>query len=1055
MDRSIASTEAYLAPPRKERNEFAVRATVDSMGEEEQEGAYETQQESQIDNDQANAASEQQTNAESTSGGKKAQLKLRVDYASSLVKWFEKDKKGEQKKPSVAIAITLPAGKDEDDESSVQMDSGLVEPDDNDCYHFTAIETDVDLTPGAQLMQSLVSQPLHVVMQLPQQQSKKSPSSQQQASRTKVASFSADLLPLAFGERVCTAALDARQHEVQAGMLPDEAKLSVTAELSGSPSNDDDMGSGNVLELVPEYVQNLPDFSQFAQQVSFTAAADIHGKVFAFENGALCDSDVPAAAEQQRQPKRSSKTNKLSGDTANEEASQSELKSQEQPQRELRWSDATWQRQFLTAEENRGLKTALKRNETFVAEISRHLKPDVKGFDANFHKFLARGSLSLQSLLDPGETDATIECALAYVNESTEPLVQRQERSGKPIQEQAPEKSPLHGCTIVFRTRVMRALLPEFRPPKAPALTLEELLPSIGQRRGVTKDDADQREQSAAEEFRNQARNAAKDIALECYRLNGVDNTDFSNASQRKELAYVLNQNGKFKALKDKLQAAASKLINERFSSHGDQESIIHAVYAELMEEMHRALNEPEQSEADDVDACNVEKLGKLAEEYSTTEQLSLARMRYKQHIDASGCDAASWLAFARFLMRTKDRGKAEEALKEAASQREHSSHGNALLILALYTIEINETERAEAFAKQATDALPTMPETWATLALVYKCQQSRVADDLEGDIDLAEKRASDLVANEEEGGEVNVGGANRLYMRIAYIALDAGVPHAALYALTFEQSNILRTGKGDDGMEVSNDEQLLRMYARLAYEVGEYECCIDRTKRCMELSVSDPELYEMSADCYYMLGQSENASKYYARALGASQGDRAPALFCRYSRILLQHNSVHAAAGVSVQACKQHPDRCSVWHSAGKALLTAGYPQQAEEAFAQANAIDYYHPGVWADLALACLHLQRPQEARECTRLALKHELETSEQFAQIGKQFASIGFFSDAHRALYRAMSLAEPDVPAWIFHELQHVHQALGEYDKAAQIAERIQTSHRKTEPGGTNQ
>jgi hypothetical protein len=37
-----------------------------------------------------------------------------------------------------------------------------------------------------------------------------------------------------------------------------------------------------------------------------------------------------------------------------------------------------------------------------------------------------------------------------------------------------------------------------------------------------------------------------------------------------------------------------------------------------------------------------------------------------------------------------------------------------------LYTREALEVERAEAFAKKTSDALPSRPEAWAILALVY-----------------------------------------------------------------------------------------------------------------------------------------------------------------------------------------------------------------------------------------------------------------------------------------------------------------------------------------------
>jgi hypothetical protein len=37
-----------------------------------------------------------------------------------------------------------------------------------------------------------------------------------------------------------------------------------------------------------------------------------------------------------------------------------------------------------------------------------------------------------------------------------------------------------------------------------------------------------------------------------------------------------------------------------------------------------------------------------------------------------------------------------------------------------LYTREVLEVERAEAFAKKASEALPSRPEAWAILALVY-----------------------------------------------------------------------------------------------------------------------------------------------------------------------------------------------------------------------------------------------------------------------------------------------------------------------------------------------
>ena len=114
-----------------------------------------------------------------------------------------------------------------------------------------------------------------------------------------------------------------------------------------------------------------------------------------------------------------------------------------------------------------------------------------------------------------------------------------------------------------------------------------------------------------------------------------------------------------------------------------------------------------------------------------------------------------------------------------------------------------------------------------------------------------------------------------------------------------------------------------------------------------MILTSSDSENGCFSRDAHFKLDDFERVSEEYCRALGTAGGKPPTRHFCRYGQAIRMHGGVQTAAGVWVQACKQHPHAGSAYHDAGVAMMLLNDTHQAEDALAQANATDCINPDV------------------------------------------------------------------------------------------------------------
>lgn len=763
-----------------------------------------------------------------------------------------------------------------------------------------------------------------------------------------------DLLPFALGKEEMEGSYRVKRDESSKSSLRDDGQLSVSVTLSGSPSTEEDISKGNVIWVRPLRIQPAPQYANQAQ-FSFGSAVELPevGKVFAFDSGTWEEGESE-------------------GDQGGEAF--------------ISWQSQKWAREFLTADETTRLKGAIKGNSCATAEAGRLLKSDVKASDPHVTKHRARGSLRLAPLVAPGCTACELGCTLEAVDDSLPLLIPRQEKGGKALQEQAPSECPLAGARADFEMKLERPLLPSWRPPKEPGIELSEFLPPPkGEEEALS-------EQEQAEEdtkkFRQEMRELAAEIAGEWMNIeeDSENLTDVRDPKKRWELMYRLNRSGKYSEVREKMRRAMQRFI-PRFGKPSESHDAIHDLYSFCMGEVHKALQQEPPEPERPPDAERASQLLALANEYEEAEEYGLARERHEDHVAETEESLESWAYFGRYLLRAGDRGKGDEALKLAASKGSQES----LLDLALYTFDLGEVDRAEACAKALTDVSMGFSShiPWICLAFVYRHQQAQspFTSRAEEDIDLAEHRASQLAP---EGSD--------LYLDLARYAVELCLTGAAKAAL----------GSAKEGP--AKEECL----ARCALLQGDVDECIGLVEACMQSQLADAGLYQLRGDARFARSEFSAAVEDYESALAAANGECSLRLHCRLATALAMEGRHDEAAGVFVEACKRFPWSCSAWRGAGEELMEASRLDEAEEALAESNNIDWRNSRVWAKLAICCLNKSRPSEAKECLRFSFKHGSPSVEHLVEAGKLFITQEWLGDAERTLRAAMAHASPASP-----------------------------------------
>ncbi|NWI09356.1 CFA70 protein, partial [Crypturellus soui] len=140
-----------------------------------------------------------------------------------------------------------------------------------------------------------------------------------------------------------------------------------------------------------------------------------------------------------------------------------------------------------------------------------------------------------------------------------------------------------------------------------------------------------------------------------------------------------------------------------------------------------------------------------------------------------------------------------------------------------------------------------------------------------------------------------------------------------------------------------------------------------------VRLDYTNPNVWAQKGHLCYLKGDLEEAKQCYERTVSfVVDAAEMRFVYLRLGSIYLEEKEYGKAKETYLLACKNSAS-CLTWLGVGTACYRLEEMAEAEDALAEANALNNKNAEVWAYLALVCLHGGRQLEAEQCYKYTLK----------------------------------------------------------------------------------
>ncbi|CAF0849700.1 unnamed protein product [Brachionus calyciflorus] len=171
-----------------------------------------------------------------------------------------------------------------------------------------------------------------------------------------------------------------------------------------------------------------------------------------------------------------------------------------------------------------------------------------------------------------------------------------------------------------------------------------------------------------------------------------------------------------------------------------------------------------------------------------------------------------------------------------------------------------------------------------------------------------------------------------------------------------------------------------------------------DAEKQCCEALAFDYQNYEawiLWGHIRYLTGEFRDAKERYERVLLFPElpSNQTHAIYIRLASIYLKEENYEEAKKLFLYPCKNSPS-CMSWLGVGICCYRLELLEEAKNALAEANILNNKAPEVWAYLSLICLKTNKPLEAEQAYKYAIKLNLDNPELLDEIHLLQEQLGF-------------------------------------------------------------
>ncbi|KAJ3279301.1 Cilia- and flagella-associated protein 70, partial [Blyttiomyces sp. JEL0837] len=451
--------------------------------------------------------------------------------------------------------------------------------------------------------------------------------------------------------------------------------------------------------------------------------------------------------------------------------------------------------------------------------------------------------------------------------------------------------------------------------------------------------------------------------------------TSHEEQARRKKFLYHLNKSGVYFSFKEKLKSAVVNVVRERFqkkspfSATPELQLFLSEVYVYLMDQMHIAINkmfsEPESAFIDPTisKTADFSLLKKFADESEFDCQIHNASIYHQERIAKFEDSMQAWFDYGSFCMRSFMPEKGLECFREILSR--NPKHIPSLLAYGSLCACQDKLEEARVHLATAVDLQPKYVLALTILSLLYEA--------------IGEELESEKLMEEANTLHKNTHGSDS--------------PSVLLLASEFLiQVHAGQIAERALSQELLNAGPSIRPYlllSQLELQRGNQILAIDHIQAAINVQQDDPDVWACLGHLQFAIKEWDNARVSYETVMSLSKDPTNVAqIYVRLGTLYMMNTgdlsgsvatrsiqeieNAKKAKSMFLRACENHPTSKS-WLGVGKACITLGNLDEAEDALSEANVLNNRDSEVWAYLALLCLMQDRQFEANQCISQALR----------------------------------------------------------------------------------
>ncbi|XP_062444770.1 cilia- and flagella-associated protein 70 isoform X3 [Rhea pennata] len=470
------------------------------------------------------------------------------------------------------------------------------------------------------------------------------------------------------------------------------------------------------------------------------------------------------------------------------------------------------------------------------------------------------------------------------------------------------------------------------------------------------------------------------------------------------------------------------------FESLEQFQAFLSELYVYLVDQMHIALNQvlSEEAAAPTPPSCTTdEQLRLFAHEAEVSKDYKLASLYYQQRVARDQHNIQYWLDYGAFYLLLDETIKAQECFREALRLDPH--HMQSLLLCGIVAVMLQHYEEAEIFFEDASCLEPSSVVVWTLLGLFYELQNNNIRAEMafrEANKLLQAQLAMERSVPEAPEGEGRKKQISAECGRPLNPCPGASLPEeaedsaasrlpeaveAALTCMVPEEDATAQQNRRPKNKEAAprglsqppctifmktvdflikvNAIQFVHM--ALAHELlslqGGASCDyylvlaqtyllkedFSKSEECLReairLDYMNPNVWAQKGHLCYLKGDLAEAKECYERTVSfVVDAAEMHFVYLRLGSIYLEEKEYGMAKQTYLLACKNSAS-CLTWLGVGIACYRLEELAEAEDALAEANALNNSNAEVWAYLALVCLQGGRQLESEQCYKYTVK----------------------------------------------------------------------------------